>query len=44
MYISANIFRVIGRFMYTVGESRNVYRVLVGNSKGKRTLGRSRHL
>jgi len=34
----------IGRFMYAIGEKRDVFRALVGNSKGKRPLGRSRLL
>ena len=29
--------------MSRVGESRGVYRVLVGNPEGKRPLGRARH-
>ena len=50
LFILPNIIRVIkprkriGRFMYTIGERRDVNRVLVGNSNGKGPLGRCRHL
>jgi hypothetical protein len=30
--------------MYAIGERKDIYRVFVGNSKGKRTLCRSRLL
>jgi len=50
MYSSPNIVWVIksrrmrwAGHVACVGESRGVYRVLVGNTKGKRPLGRPRH-
>jgi hypothetical protein len=33
----------MGRACSTNGETRNAYRVLVGNPEGKRPLGRRRH-
>ena len=50
MYSSLNIFWVIklrrmiwARHEARMGESRDVYRVLVGKPEGKRPLGRARH-
>jgi hypothetical protein len=49
LYSSANIIRVIKssrmrrpRHVARVGDSKGVYRVLVGKPKGKRPLGRPR--
>jgi hypothetical protein len=50
LYSSPNIFRVIKSrrmkwvgHMAHMGEGRDVYRVLVSRSEGKRPLGRPRH-
>jgi hypothetical protein len=50
LYSSPSIIRIIKsrRMRWTghvaqMGEKRNVYRLLVGNSEGKRPLGRPRH-
>jgi hypothetical protein len=50
LYSSLNIFRVIksrrrgwAGHVACMGESRGVYRVLVGKPEGKKTLGRPRH-
>jgi len=50
LYFSPNIFRVIisrrirwAGHVAHMGESRGVYRILVGKPEGKRPLGRPRH-
>jgi hypothetical protein len=50
LYSSPNIVRMIksrrmrwAGHVACMGEGRGVYRVLVGRSKGKRSLGRPRH-
>jgi len=50
LYSSPNIFQVIkfrkmrwARHIACTGESRGVYRILVGKLEGKRPLGRQRH-
>jgi hypothetical protein len=46
---SPNIVRMIksrrmkhGRYVARMGETRNAYRIMVGNAEGKRSLGRLR--
>jgi hypothetical protein len=50
LYSSSNIIRMIksrrmrwAGHMARMGETRNAYRILVGNPEGKRPLGRLRH-